>query len=445
MDDMLVSSFLADGDDEPDLNELPHSDSVSTVAIPSPSLSMLSDMDVDEPFYVQAFCTFNGMAVVIEYPREHNGWVYRPEYGGHSQHRWDMRNAVSVVARHSTCKKAIVPRETCRNCIMKKIWRRECIDPCNFFFIKAIGDVEDCTAVLATLVVDSSGLEKSDVARLVMHVPKPPTSRRRNDDTYRVLRMRKLEMNLRVSLLNGGGAIRLKYNDGPSMLDIINSYLTISQAGTTFGTRLEPPEPPVVSVDATEDAVIVSPLLVPQNAVVVTNGALSPDTVRARTVCRPATQLDMYNTYCALLPLLDQPTSHTLKSFRNCFRCDPPFHMMGELAALTHLSRRLGGDDATLIIPTRLSLWLDRLAATVTNDMQDKSLHVNFGVVTPKNRLIENDVLMGTSDSGVSSVVVNPAYLRIHSQFSSIIVAYCACTSVFAVPVSDILPLGIFV
>ena len=85
------------------------------------------------------------------------------------------------------------------------------------------------------------------------------------------------------------------------------------------------------------------------------------------------------------------------------------------------------------------------IAATVTNDMQDKSLHVNFGVVTPINRLIENDVLMGTSDSGVSSVVVNPAYLRIHSQFSSIIVAYCACTSVFAVPVSDILPLGIFV
>ena len=443
---MLVSGLLADDGDKSDFNELPRSDSASTIALPSPSPSLLSGIDVDEPFYVQAFCTFNCMAVVIEYPREHNGWVYRPECGGHSQHRWDLRNAVSVVARHSTCKKAIVPRETCRNCIMKKIWRRECIAPCNSFFIKAIGDVEDCIAVLATLVVESSGLAKSDVARLVMHVPKPPTSRRRNDGTDRVLRMRKLEMNLRVSLLNGGGAIRLKYDDGPSMLDIIDSYLTISQAGTRV-EPFEPLEPPVVSVDAPEDAVIVSPLRVSRDAVVVTNGGgtLSPDTVRARTVRRPATQLDMYNTYCALLPLLHHPTSYTLQSFRNCFRCDPPFYMIGKLAALTNLSRCLGGDDATLIISTRLSLWLDRLAGTMTNDVQDKSLHVKFGVVTPMNQLVENDILMGTCNSAVSSVIVNPAYLRRHSEFSTIIVAYCACASVFAVPVSDILPLGIFV
>ena len=349
MDDMmLVSSLLADPDedDEPDLNALPRSDSASTISLASPSPSSFSGIDAEEPFYVQAFCTFNGMAVIIEYPREHNGWVYRPEYGGHSQHRWDMRNALSVVARHSTCKKAIVPRETCRNCIMKKIWRRECCTPCNSFFIKAIGDVEDYISVLAALVIDSSGLAKPDVARLVMHIPKPPTARRRNDGTDRASRMRKLEMNLRISLLNGGGAIRLKHNDGPTMLDIIDSYLTNSQAGTQL-------EPPVVSVDVPEDAVVVSPLRISRDAVVLTSGGgkLSPDTVRAKTVRRPASQQDMCNTYCALLPLLDQPTLPALQKFRTCFRCDPPFHMIGELAALTQLSRRLGGDDATLVIP----------------------------------------------------------------------------------------------
>ena len=105
--------------------------------------------------------------------------------------------------------------------------------------------------------------------------------------------------------------------------------------------------------------------------------------------------------------------------------------MIGELAALTHLSRHLGGDHATLIIRTRLPIWLDRLAETVSDDMDDKPLHANFGVVTPINRLVENDILMGTDYSGVSSVVVNPAYLRRHSQFSSILVVYCACPSVF--------------
>lgn len=105
------------------------------------------------------------MSIVIEYPREHNGWVYRSEVGGHSQHRWDMTNdAVSIIARHSTCKKAISARNPCRNCVMKK-WRRECIDACNSFFVKAIGTVDDCISSLLPLVYDSRPLSQGEVVQ----------------------------------------------------------------------------------------------------------------------------------------------------------------------------------------------------------------------------------------------------------------------------------------
>ena len=161
MDEMLVSPLLIDEEPFP---ALPRCESSSTISLSSPSPCLPAGINLDEPFYVEAFCTFNNMSIVLEYPREYNGWVYRPEVGGHSQHRWDMANAVSVIARHSTCKKAISVRNPCRNCVMKKIWRRECIDPCNSFFVKAIGTVDDCISSLMPFVYDSTPLSQGEVS-----------------------------------------------------------------------------------------------------------------------------------------------------------------------------------------------------------------------------------------------------------------------------------------
>ena len=75
---------------------------------------------------IEVFCTFNGWIVRIEYPSSQNGWTYRADLGGHSQHRWEFGNVMILMARHRTCGNAVFPGELCRNCVMKTVWRCEC-------------------------------------------------------------------------------------------------------------------------------------------------------------------------------------------------------------------------------------------------------------------------------------------------------------------------------
>ena len=91
--------------------------------------------------------------VTISFPTEENGWVYRYDIGGQSQHRWDFEDALVLLSRHSTCKKAIEMRRPCRNCIMKDIWRRECTEPENAFFLCTPSTAKDPTPSLNKLMV----------------------------------------------------------------------------------------------------------------------------------------------------------------------------------------------------------------------------------------------------------------------------------------------------
>jgi hypothetical protein len=393
----------------------------------------------DEVFYIKAFSMFTCMSIILEYPSEHNGWVYRPELSGNSQHRWDLKGSVSIVVRHSTCKKAIIRRGLCRNCIMKSVWRRECSLPCNTFYVRPIGTGTGhyFDGILNPLVYDSKTLTQEEINLYMMHMPKERSIPRFNSEEEYILkdaRMRKLERSLRSSLLNKGGAIRLNDGRGPSVLDLISSYLNKSDSGTEFA---EPALLPDTSTAPT-DAIVVSPVRVDSKAV---GPPLSPLTIRAKAVTaarRPASQADMRNTYSALLPLIQKPfTINNLRAIRASCRCDPPFHMIGELAALDAISKGLGGERATLVIPPRLESWLERLETTTSNGR----LSINLGVTNPMNDTVRHDIMMGTSSSGLASVVVNPAYLRTFSD--AIIVAYPPCSSIFAVPIASILPLGV--
>ena len=92
---------------------------------------------------IEVFCTFNGWIVRIEYPSQQNGWTYRADLGGHSQHHWEYGNIMILMARHSTDGRAVFPRELCRNCVMKTVWRRECIEPCNTFYLRVTIQAKD--------------------------------------------------------------------------------------------------------------------------------------------------------------------------------------------------------------------------------------------------------------------------------------------------------------
>ncbi len=103
-------------------------DSFTSSAV-APLSSVPSSPRGDQLLLIEVFCTFNGWIVRIEYPTAQNGWTYRADLGGHSQHRWEFGNVMILMARHSTCGRAVFPRDLCRNCVMKTAWRRECIEP----------------------------------------------------------------------------------------------------------------------------------------------------------------------------------------------------------------------------------------------------------------------------------------------------------------------------
>lgn len=89
----------------------------------------------DKVPHVLAFA-FDSFMVCLEFPCKKNGWSYRADLGGPSQHRWDFRSTSFTVTR-SRCEKANLPRKTCRNCIMKKTWRRQCSNPEYKFYLHA--------------------------------------------------------------------------------------------------------------------------------------------------------------------------------------------------------------------------------------------------------------------------------------------------------------------
>lgn len=139
------------------------------------------------PRVIKAFCSFNQLFVTIPFPNEDDGWVYRYDIGGQSQHRWDFEGTLVLLSRHSTCKKAIEVRRPCRNCVMKDIWRRECTEPENAFFLCAITASKDPTPALNKLIVECDSVPP-ELAKLYQdHVPKLNSARKRrfDEDTKR--------------------------------------------------------------------------------------------------------------------------------------------------------------------------------------------------------------------------------------------------------------------
>lgn len=192
------------------LSEMSLASSVPTTLATSTSFPNLLDVQSptvtsapNELLLIEVFCTFNGWIVRIEYPSVESGWTYRADMGGHSQHRWEFGNVMILLARHSTCGRSVFPRDICRNCVMKTIWRRECIDPCNTFYLQAMHTVQSCIDALRPLVYEASEATETQVALYLQHAPKTSTSRKRVADADgKAARAIKLERALRESIVS---------------------------------------------------------------------------------------------------------------------------------------------------------------------------------------------------------------------------------------------------
>ena len=174
------------------------------------------DVDVlDQDVIIQAFFSHDDTLVDIKYPCADDGWKFRPDHGGYSMLRWDYGTTACLVAKHSTCSKAMVPKkQICRNCVMKKTWRRECSDASNTFYFFALGDV----AHSSHLILKSLSLSAADVRMYTNFMPKlanSSSSRSLARDQAKIMRMNHMERNLyyTISISNSGRRIQKSAGD----------------------------------------------------------------------------------------------------------------------------------------------------------------------------------------------------------------------------------------
>ena len=142
--DLLADLFSGVADDDGELHAmlvaprtgsgLSDSSASSLASSPLPPLRF-NDTTSDLVGEVKAYCRFTHELVRVRFPTDSNGWLYRVDLGGTSQHRWDHSGILNMVVRHSTCMKAVLPRSICRNCNMKEYWRVKCGDHDDTFFI----------------------------------------------------------------------------------------------------------------------------------------------------------------------------------------------------------------------------------------------------------------------------------------------------------------------
>jgi hypothetical protein len=374
------------------LSELSITSSTPTTLAPSASfpnlLDVQSPLPEDKPMpmvvgrpapkqllLIEVFCTFNGWIVRIEYPSEENGWCYRADLGGHSSHRWDFSNVMILMARHSTCGRSVFPREMCRNCVMKQIWRTACIDPCNTFYLQAMHTVQACIDALRPIIYEASEATENQSSLYLLNAPKTTVSRKRvSDAESKAARMHKLERALResVAVANGASLIpeqqsflaelgsELDKKDASYAMPSIDLSPTVDHS--SYFAALSPASPPLLPMPA----MVVSPerpisgsLLLPAAAPMLT--FLHPPPTRVIGHDAPSA----YKAFIELLDF-DQNKEKLLSQVMiQTFIADNPqmkttFSMLGINEKLNRIASKLAGmkKSCQLLIKTVLSDWI---------------------------------------------------------------------------------------
>lgn len=380
------------------LSELSITSSAPTTLAPSGSFPNLMDVQSPSPqdkpmpmlvgplapkqlLLIEVFCTFNGWIVRIEYPSEENGWSYRADLGGHSTHRWDFSNVMILMARHSTCGRSVFPREMCRNCVMKQIWRTACIDPCNTFYLQAMHTVQACIDALRPIVYEASEATENQASLYLLNAPKTTVSRKRvSDAESKAMRMHKLERALRESVAVANGASLMP--EQQSFLAELGSELDKKEAcfsmpnidlsppfdHNSYFAAVSPASPPLLPMPA----MVVSParpisgsLLLPSAPVLLPSApmlALRPPPPT------PVIGHDAPSAYRAFIELLDfdQSQEKLLSQMTiQTFIADNPqmkttFSMLGVSEKLNRIASKLAGmgKSCQLLIKTVLSDWI---------------------------------------------------------------------------------------
>lgn len=449
------------------LSQLSLASTASTITADTSDLCFSPSIDVSMNLIIEVFCTFNGWLVRIDYPSIEQGWTYRPELGGHSQHRWDYGNVMMLMARHSTCGRAVFPRNLCRNCVMKSVWRRECIEPCNTFYLLAINAVQTCIDALRPLIHEAVKASEVQSAAYFANAPKANLSRKRAcDSNAKLERVLKCEMALRLSLMHG----RSKLFDGQrSFLTELNEELQRKDSGEELLEKDLPPLLPVLHETLPTQAMLSTCVVPSPQRVVVTNvspirstppttlsptGVIVAQPVRARLPLITTTDpIIAYEELMGLLPIKVNNTTVLVKHNDLLLfvaahpNMKAPHSMIGVSENLSTILEAFGVfQDSQLLVKTTLFDWTGDIVA---KSAASGSIAISVGFYVPPSVGVYEDIYRMSS---FPRVLMQGTH-RIESDYGAacaqaalntkpIVIAYHGGASLM-VPGANILPLGI--
>ena len=130
---------------------------------------------------ITAFNHLANTEIVMTYPHPNDGWLFRADVSSGATLRWELNDTLVVVTRHSTCDRAIIPREKCRNCVMKRTWRKQCSEKCDAFFVLAMENAVGAAEVLAGLIKQERPLPAYIASCFVANMPSNAAAARRSN------------------------------------------------------------------------------------------------------------------------------------------------------------------------------------------------------------------------------------------------------------------------
>jgi hypothetical protein len=427
----------------------------SCVSLPSLPEAALQEIAIT------AFSSVTRQEVVIDYPATSNGWVFRADLSSKTCLRWEHSSTLALVTRHATCERAVVAREQCRNCFMKRSWRKECSNKCDFFFLVAIDGSPNVEVVLANLVHATRSLADERLKLYSRHVPAHASQAR----LYQVLdwdsvspKVFETERALRLRLLKNETAPVIRQRPR-SNVDIILD-MAFSAPGSTealvgaleptteedafanmLTMQVEPPpriteQPPssALAVTPSHPSVIVSPRRDP----------LSP-VVRATTIRRAddlATVAGAYDVlFAGLQPGVQKWGEAEIQKMQSmCFASSSL--RICQCHALTTLAHRLGCSSCSWT-QAMLHPHMTTLLETLRSDVE---LHgtcaVGVGVYRAPSAT-EYDLICAMELD--SLILVNPFFVDIADPpgVRPVVVLYRVTSSSPLVPSSTVVPCGV--
>ena len=173
-------------------------------------MSMASSPMMADRVSIVVYNHITNTEAVIMYPDVTEGWIFRSDVSTTTTLRWEYNNTLAVVTRHATCDNAVIPRQrTCRNCEMKRTWRKQCSEKCETFFLVALENATNVETAMAAVIKQERPLSNFALSRLVRNVPFNASARKVVSSEWDVSTVRAIETEkkFRQRLIKSGQAV----------------------------------------------------------------------------------------------------------------------------------------------------------------------------------------------------------------------------------------------